>query len=111
MAGLFAGQSLCKSLESHTNLLHIYENRWRDTFGSEFNSTRLFRKIYDNLDNRHLDDIFDILSSSSDLQNLINNSGDFDFHSFTLLKALGLKKITQLFNFESSNEIKKLFNN
>ena len=111
MAGLFAGQSLCKSLESHTNLLHIYENRWRDTFGSEFNSTRLFRKIYDNLDNRHLDDIFDILSSSSDLQNLINNSGDFDFHSFTLLKALGLKKITQLFNVVSSNEIKKLFNN
>ena len=96
---------------SNTNLLSIYEKRWRNTFDSDFNSTRRFRKIFDNLENKHLEEIFDILSSSSDLQDSINKSGDFDFHSLTLLKALGIKRITRLFNIVSSNEIKKLFNN
>ena len=111
LAGLFAGQSINQSLLSNTNLLSIYEKRWRDIFGSDFNSTRRFRKIFDNLENKHLEEIFDILSSSSDLQDSINKSGNFDFHSLTLLKALGIKKITRLFNIVSSNEIKKLFNN
>ena len=104
-------QSIDNSLRTDTNLLHIYENRWRDVFGSDFASTRLFRKIFDNLENNHLESIFDILSSSSDLQDFIHNSGDFDFHSFTLLKALGLKRLTKLFNVVSSSEIKKLIHN
>ncbi len=111
LAGLFAGQSLSNSLKTNTNLLHIYEQSWRDVFGSDFASTKLFRKIFDNLENNHLDSIFDILSSSSDLQDFIHNSGDFDFHSFTLLKALGLKRLTKLFNIVSSSEIKKLIHN
>ena len=111
LAGIFAGQSIDNSLRTDTNLLHIYENRWRDVFGSDFASTRLFRKIFDNLENNHLESIFDILSSSSDLQDFIHNSGDFDFHSFTLLKALGLKRLTKLFNVVSSSEIKKLIHN
>jgi len=111
LAGLFAGQSLSNSLKTNANLLHIYEQSWRDVFGSDFASTKLFRKIFDNLENNHLDSIFDILSSSSDLQDFIHNSGDFDFHSFTLLKALGLKRLTKLFNIVSSSEIKKLIHN
>ena len=111
LAGLFAGQSINQSLLSNINLLSIYEKRWRNIFGSDFNSTRRFRKIFDNLENKHLEEIFDILSSSSDLQDSINKSGDFDFHSLTLLKALGIKRITRLFNIVSSNEIKKLFHN
>lgn len=109
IAGLFAGQSIHKSLETKQDFLFDYERKWSNMFSSEFTSTRLFRKIFNRLENKQLDNIFDILSSSSDFQDSINKIGDFDFHSLTLLQALGIKKITKLFNVVSSNELTKLF--
>ena len=80
-------------------------------FSNEFKSTSRFRKIFDKLDNNQLDEMFNILSSSPSFQSSINKIGDFDFHSFTLIQSLGIKKITKMFGIVSNNELRKLFNN
>ena len=49
------------------------------------------------------------MSSSSDFLDMINNSGDFDFHSYAILQSLGLKNIAQIIKLVSGNEFFSFF--
>ena len=67
------------------------------------------RQIFEKLENKHLDKIFNILSSSSDFLDMVNNADDFDFHSYTLLQSLGLKNIVQIIKLVSGSEFFSFF--
>ena len=109
VGGILAGQNISYNLESNNNSLYQYEKTWKNIFQKEFNMTLRARQIFEKFENKHLDKIFTILSSSSDFLDMINNSGDFDFHSYAILQSLGLKNIAQIIKLVSGNEFFSLF--
>ena len=109
MGGILAGLNISNNLSFNTSSLNHYETTWKNIFQKEFNMTLKARQIFEKLENKHLDKIFSILSSSSDFLDTINNAADFDFHSYPLLQSLGLKNIAQIIKLVSGNEFFSLF--
>lgn len=108
VGGILAGLDISNDL-TFNNSLSCYEKTWKNIFQKEFNMTLKARQIFEKLENKHLDKIFSILSSSSDFLDNINNAADFDFHSYPLLQSLGLKNIAQIIKLVSGNELFSFF--
>jgi len=68
------------------------------------------RKLFEKLDNHHLDELFKIAVSSGILENL-SVEGDFDFHSVSFLKILGLKRFLQIAQIVSEIELRNILSN
>ena len=108
MGGIYAGRSICKSLENGNDpsFLKEYQSNWINSFGKEFDRQVLFRKILERLDNKSLDKIFSNISSSA--IDKISSTGDFDFHT-AALKSLLNRKITVNFLYTfMGNEYRKI---
>ena len=98
VGGILAGQAISKYLESgNEEDLNQYQKLWNKKFGREFEKQLLARKILERLDNATIDKLFD--SVTPEILKEISNKDDFDFHTSSIIKLLGVKgsfKVTQI---------------
>ena len=90
IGGVMAGQAVAKYLETH-KLFHLqqYKKSWDDKFGKEFEKQRLARKILERVDNKTVDSLFDVITP--DILSDISAKDDFDFHTVSIIKLLGIR--------------------
>jgi geranylgeranyl reductase family protein len=108
MGGIFAGRAISKFLESgDKKALEEYKKNWNQKFGKEFEQQILARKILERIDNKTIDKLFE--SITSDVIDDISEKDDFDFHTSSLIKLLGLKGSLKAVQALIGGEIKNLF--
>jgi geranylgeranyl reductase family protein len=107
IGGLLAGKAISKYLETENKAdLLEYQERWTAKFGKEFEKQILARKILQRLDNESINKMFD--SISPQIIKEISAKEDFDFHTSSIIKLLGLKRSLKAAQVIFGGEIKKL---
>ena len=86
-----------------------YEKMWRDRFGKEFDKQILARKILSGIDNNTVNKLFSFITP--EIIKDISKKDDFDFHTGTIIKLLGLKGTFGAAQALIGSEIKKLIPN
>ena len=110
MGGILAGNAITKYLETNEySQLQQYQKFWHDKFGKEFEKQRLARKILEKVDNKTVDMIFDTITP--EIISEISNKDDFDFHTTSIVKLLGMRKSLSAAQNIMSTEIKRLLTN
>jgi geranylgeranyl reductase family protein len=107
MGGIYAGQAISKFLktDNHDDLRQ-YQKRWTSRFGKEFEKQSLARKVLERIDNETMNQLFD--SITPEIIKEISEKDDFDFHTGSIIKLLGLKGSMKTVQILMSSEIKKL---
>ena len=107
MGGIFAGQSISKYLKTNIESeLSNYETLWRNKFGKEFEKQILARKILSRIDNKTVNKLYSFITP--EIINDISKKDDFDFHTGSIIKLLGLKRSLGTAQALIGSEIKKL---
>lgn len=108
MAGIFAGQAIAKFLESGNKYdLEEYQKNWKQMFGKEFEKQSFARKLLERLDNQTINKLFE--SITPEIVKDISEKDDFDFHTSSIIKLLGMKGSIKTAQTIIAGEIKKLF--
>ena len=108
MAGIFAGQAIAKFLESGNKYdLEEYQKNWKQMFGKEFEKQSFARKLLERLDNQTINKLFE--SITPEIVKDISEKDDFDFHTSSIIKLLGMKGSIKTAHTIIGGEIKKLF--
>ena len=90
MGGVYAGQAISKFLETNEiSDLQEYQKKWTNRFGKEFEKQIIARKILQRIDNQTINKLFD--SITPEITNEISDKEDFDFHTSSIIKLLGIK--------------------
>ncbi|WP_299292913.1 NAD(P)/FAD-dependent oxidoreductase [Nitrosopumilus sp.] len=109
MGGVFAGQAIAKFLKTGNEKdLEQYQKRWNERFGKEFEKQLLARKILERLDNNTINKLFE--SVTPEIINEISEKDDFDFHTGSIIKLLGVKGSIKTVQTLIGGELKKLLN-
>ncbi len=107
MGGILAGKAISKFLETGNQKdLNEYQKIWRHKFGKEFQKQLLARKILERLDNETIDKLFD--SITQEILNEISSNDDFDFHTRSIIKLLGVKGSFKAAQIIMTGEMKNL---
>ncbi len=107
MAGIFAGQAIAKFLESgNKSDLEEYQKNWKQKFGKEFEKQSFARKLLERLDNQTINKLFE--SITPEIVKDISEKDDFDFHTGSIIKLLGMKGSIKTAQTIIGGEIKKL---
>jgi digeranylgeranylglycerophospholipid reductase len=107
MGGVYAGQAISKFLKTNNHDdLEQYQKRWTSRFGKEFEKQSLARKVLERIDNNTINQLFD--SITPEIVEEISEKDDFDFHTGSIIKLLGLKGSMKIAQILMSAEIKKL---
>jgi len=107
MGGIFAGRAISKYLKTENeNDLDEYQKLWTKKFGREFEKQLLARKILERLDNDAINKLFD--SVTPEILKEISNKDDFDFHTSSIIKLLGVKGSFKAAKIIMTNEMKNL---
>ncbi len=107
MGGLYAGQAISKFLKSNDKKdLDQYQKNWMQKFGKEFEKQSLARKVLERLDNDTINKLFD--SITPEIINEISQKDDFDFHTGSIIKLLGIKNSIKTAQVLIGGELKKL---
>jgi geranylgeranyl reductase family protein len=107
MGGLYAGQAISKFLESNdTSDLEEYQKRWTEKFGKEFEKQLFARKILERFDNSTINKLFE--SVTPEITKEISEKDDFDFHTGSIVKLLGIKGSLKTAQAIIGGEFKKL---
>ena len=107
MGGLYAGQAISKFLESKDKTdLEEYQKRWSEKFGKEFEKQLFARKILERLDNNTINKLFE--SITPEITKEISEKEDFDFHTGSIVKLLGIKGSLKTAQAIIGGEFKKL---
>ncbi|MEX2060252.1 MAG: NAD(P)/FAD-dependent oxidoreductase, partial [Nitrosopumilaceae archaeon] len=107
IGGILAGQAISKYLESgNEEDLNQYQKLWNKKFGKEFEKQLLARKILERLDNATIDKLFD--SVTPEILKEISNKDDFDFHTSSIIKLLGVKGSFKAAQIIMTGEMKNL---
>ena len=110
MAGIMAGRAISKAIQTgDSSALMDYEKQWRDKFGKEFEKQNLARKILARLDNSTVNKLFK--SITPEIEEDISNKEDFDFHTSSILRLLGMKGSFNTMQALIGGEIKRLVQN
>jgi len=110
MAGIFAGRAIAKALETkNSSALADYEKQWKEKFGKEFEKQNLARKVLARLDNDTVNKLFN--SITPEIEEDIANKEDFDFHTSSILRLLGMKGTFNTMQALVGGEIKRLVQN
>ena len=110
MAGILAGRAIIKALETgESSQLMSYEKQWKEKFGKEFEKQNLARKILARLDNSTVNKLFN--SITPEIEEDISNKEDFDFHTSSILRLLGMKGSFNTMQALIGGEIKRLVQN
>ena len=90
MGGIMAGHAIAKYLDTKEfSQLVDYQKSWEKKFGKEFEKQRLARKILERVDNKTVDRLFDVITP--DILSDISAKDDFDFHTVSIIKLLGIR--------------------
>ena len=107
MGGLYAGQAISKFLESKDKTdLEEYQKKWTAKFGNEFEKQLFARKILERLDNSTINKLFE--SVTPEMLKEISEKEDFDFHTGSIVKLLGIKGSLKTAQALIGGEFKKL---
>jgi len=107
MGGILAGKAISKFLETGNQKdLNEYQKIWRHKFGKEFQKQLLARKILERLDNETIDKLFN--SITPEVLNEISSKDDFDFHTSSIIKLLGVKGSFKAAQIIMTGEMKNL---
>jgi geranylgeranyl reductase family protein len=110
MAGIMAGRAISEAIETgNSSSLMNYEKEWKEKFGKEFEKQNLARKILSRLDNGTVNKLFN--SITPEIEEDISNKEDFDFHTSSILKLLGMKGSFNTMQALIGGEIKRLVQN
>ena len=107
MGGVYAGQAISKFLKTNekTDLLN-YQKKWTERFGKEFDKQMLARKILERIDNETINKLFE--SITPEIIKEISEKDDFDFHTSSIVKLLGIKISLKTAQTLVSSELKKI---
>lgn len=107
LGGIMAGQAISKYLKSNNpEDLKEYQKRWMQKFGKEFEKQLLARKVLEGLDNSAIDKIFSAVTP--ELTREISEHDDFDFHTSSILRLLGVKGTLKTASAIIGSQLKKL---
>ena len=107
MGGVYAGQAISKFLKTNNrDDLEQYQKRWISKFGKEFEKQSLARKVLERIDNNTINELFD--SITPEIIKEVSEKENFDFHTGSIVKLLGLKGSMKTVQILVSGEIKKL---
>jgi len=107
MGGILAGKAISNFLDSGNKKdLNEYQKKWSEKFGKEFEKQLLARKILERLDNETIDKLFD--SVTPEILNEISSKDDFDFHTSSIIKLLGVKGSFKAAKIIMTGEMKNL---
>jgi len=107
MAGIMAGKSVVQALKTDDpSKLMNYQKLWKNEFGKEFERQKLARKILSRLDNHTVNKLFE--SITPEIIQDISDKDDFDFHTSSIVKLLGIKGSLNTAQLLISGELKKL---
>jgi geranylgeranyl reductase family protein len=107
MGGIFAGQAIINYLETGKKAdLEEYQVKWEKKFGKEFEKQLFARKILERLDNKTINKLFE--SVTPEIIKEISEKDDFDFHTSSIVKLLGVKGSFKTAKAFIGGEIKKL---
>ena len=110
MAGIMAGRAISEAIETgDSSSLMNYEKQWKEKFGKEFEKQNLARKILARLDNGTVNKLFN--SITPEIEEDISNKEDFDFHTSSILRLLGMKGSFNTMQALIGGEIKRLVQN
>jgi len=107
LGGVFAGQAISKFLESGSKTdLKEYQKRWNEKFGKEFEKQLFARKMLERFDNETINSLCE--SVTPEITKEISEKDDFDFHTGSIVKLLGMKGSLKTVKTILGGEIKKL---
>ena len=107
MGGVYAGQAISKFLETNEHSdLEEYQKRWKTRFGKEFDKQILARKLLERIDNQTINKLFE--SITPEIIKDISEKDDFDFHTSSIIKLLGMKGSIKTAQTLIGGELKKL---
>jgi len=107
MGGIIAGKTITKFLETKKiSDLEEYQKIWINKFGKEFEKQTLARRLLRRLDNDSIDKLFNQITP--EIIKEISEKDDFDFHTSSIIKMLGLKNSVSVAQTIIGGEIKKL---
>ncbi|MHA7734340.1 NAD(P)/FAD-dependent oxidoreductase [Nitrosopumilus sp. S6] len=107
MGGVYAGQAIAEFLKTNDkSKLEEYQIKWTDRFGKEFEKQIFARKILERLDNNTINKLFE--SITPEILKDISEKDDFDFHTSSIVKLLGLKGSIKTAQTLIGGEFKKL---
>lgn len=107
MGGVYAGQAISEFLKTNNiKELEQYQKKWMGRFGKEFEKQLLARKILETTDNNTINKLFE--SVTPEIIKDISEKDDFDFHTGSIIKLLGLKGSIKTAQTLIGGEIKKL---
>jgi geranylgeranyl reductase family protein len=108
MGGVYAGQAISKFLKTNEiSDLQDYQKKWKEQFGKEFEKQLFARKILERLDNQTINKLSE--SITPEITNEISEKDDFDFHTSSIIKLLGMKGSIKTAQTLIGSEIKKLW--
>ena len=107
MGGVYAGQAISEFLKTNNrDELDQYQKKWMTRFGKEFEKQLLARKILERIDNNTINKLFETITP--EIIKEISEKDDFDFHTGSIVKLLGLKGSIKTAQTLIGGEIKKL---
>ena len=107
MGGVYAGQAISEFLKTNNrDDLDQYQKKWTARFGKEFEKQLLARKILERVDNNTINKLFETITP--EITKEISEKDDFDFHTGSIIKLLGLKGSIKTVQTLLGGEIKKL---
>ena len=107
MGGVYAGQAISEFLKTNKKEdLEQYQKKWMTRFGKEFEKQLLARKILERIDNNTINKLFETITP--EIIKEISEKDDFDFHTGSIVKLLGLKGSIKTAQTLIGGEIKKL---
>ncbi len=107
IGGVYAGQAISKFLKTDNRSdLEEYQKKWMNQFGKEFEKQIFARKILERIDNNTINKLFE--SITPEIIKEISEKDDFDFHTGSIIKLLGLKGSIKTAQTLIGGELKKL---
>ena len=107
MGGVLAGRAISNFLKTNNESdLEEYQKQWKNQFGEEFEKQIMARKVLERIDNNTINKLFD--SITPEITKEISEKEDFDFHTGSIIKLLGLKGSVKTAQIILGGELKKL---
>ena len=107
MGGVYAGQAISKFLKTNNREeLEEYQKKWTERFGKEFEKQVFARKMLERIDNKTINKLFESITPK--IIKEISEKDDFDFHTRSIVKLLGVKGSIKTAQTLIGGELKKI---